>query len=65
MVSHGFKFQNSVFDVCNDFTMLCFNHSEIGITSVKGVGCCIIHDICKSEAVPFLESSVLDNRGYS
>ena len=41
------------------------NISDIAITTVKNVGyCCIIHNICKSEATNLLENSVLENRGY-
>ena len=35
--NHGFELQNSVFNVCHDLTMLCFNLSNIAVITVKGV----------------------------
>ena len=33
--NHGFKFQNSVCNVCHDLIMLCLNLNGIATTTVK------------------------------
>ena len=44
--NHGFKFQDSVCNGCQDLTMLCPNISDITIITVKNVDyCCIIHKL--------------------
>ena len=44
--NHGLKFQDSVYNDCQDLTMLSVNISYIGIIAVKSVDyCCIIHNI--------------------
>ena len=56
LFNHGFKFQDFVYNVRHDLTMLCLTISNIGITTVKDVDYrCIIH---------VLEISLLENRGY-
>ena len=61
--NHEFKFQHSVCSGCHDLTMLSVNKNAI-ITTIKDVDhCCIIHS-SKSEAIPLLENSVLDDRSY-
>ena len=35
--SHGFKFQNSVYNHCHDLMMFCINITNIAIIYVKGV----------------------------
>ena len=63
--NHGFKFQDSVCNGCNDLAMIYLNISDITIITVKNVDyCCIIHKICKFEAINLMESAVLENRGY-
>ena len=45
--------------------MLCINTGDIGFITVKDADHhCIIHYSSKSEAIYFLENSVLDGRGY-
>ena len=63
--NHGSKFHNSVYNACHDLTMLCLNLSDITIIDVKVVDyCCIAHDISKSDAIPLLKNSALDDRVY-
>ena len=63
--SHGFKFQDSLCNGCNDVIMLSVNISDIAIIIIKNVGyCCIIHDISKSEAINLLTTFVLEDHGY-
>ena len=64
--NHGFKFQDYVYNGCNDLTMLSANISEIAIITVENVDyCCItIHSISKPEAINLLERSVLKNGKY-
>ena len=63
--NEGFEFQDSVCSGCHDLTMMCFNISNIAIITVKGIDYrFIVNDIRKSEAINFLENSVLDDRGY-
>ena len=63
--SHGFKFQDSECSGWHDLTMLSVDISCIAITTVKKVDYrCIIHNICKSEAINLLKNSVLEDRGY-
>ena len=43
----------------------CFLIGKIAIITAKDVDyCCIIHGISKSEAIPLLGNSVLDDSGY-
>ena len=64
-LNHGFKFQDSVYNGCNNLTMLCVNISNIAITTNRNVDYrCIIHNISKSEAINLLKNSVLEDRGY-
>ena len=64
-LNHGFKFQDSVCNGCNDLTMLSVNISGIVIITIKNVDYyCIIHNISKSEAINLLENSVLKDRAY-
>ena len=50
--SHGFEFQYSICNGCDDLTMLSVNVSGIAIITVKNVDYrCIIHNISKSEAI--------------
>ena len=54
--NHGFKFQDSVCNDCQDLEIMCFNISNIAITTVKWVDYSyIIHDISISEAIPLLK----------
>ena len=63
--NHGFKFQDSVYNCCHDLMILYLNISDIAIITVKNIDYhCIIHDINKSEAINFLENSVLEEPGY-
>ena len=63
--NHGFKFEDSVCNVCHDLTILSVNISDIVIITVKDVDYrCIIHNIIKSEAINLLTNSMLENRGY-
>ena len=46
--------------------MLSVNISDITIITVKNVDYrCVIHNISRSEAINLLESSVLEDRGYT
>ena len=62
--NYGFKFQYSVCNGCHDLTMGCLNLSHINITVKDADYSGIIHDNSKSNAIHFLENSVLDHRGY-
>ena len=54
--NHRFESQDSVCNGCHDLTMLSVNISNIAIISVKNVDYhCIIHNICKSEAINLLK----------
>ena len=45
--------------------MKCVTISDIAIITVNGADYhCIIHGICKSEAINLLRNSVLDDREY-
>ena len=53
--NHGFEFQDSVCNGCNDLTMLSVNISNVSIISIKYVDYhCIIHNIIKSKAFKLL-----------
>ena len=63
--NHGFKFQDSVCNDCQDLAMLSVNISDIAIIIIKNVDYfCIIHNISKSEAVNLLKKSALEDRQY-
>ena len=63
--SHRFQFQDSVFNVFHDLTMLSVNRRDIAIVTVQNVDyCCIIHNISKSETINLLKNSVLEDNGY-
>ena len=65
VLNHGFKFQYSVCNGCLDLSMLCLNINDIAIIIVENVDyCCIMYNISKSEAINFLENSVLKDPGY-
>ena len=58
--NHGFNFQDSECNGCNDLAMLCLNMSDINIITVKNFDYrCIIHDISKSEAMNLLKNPCL------
>ena len=62
---NGFKLQNSVYNGCDDLTMLCLNITNFAVVTVKDADyCCIIHDINKSEANNLLENSVVDDHWH-
>ena len=55
-LNHGLELQDYVCNGCHDLTMLSVNISNIAIISVKNVYYrCIIHNICKSEAINLLK----------
>ena len=63
--NHGFKYQDSVCNVCHDLLMQCGKINDIPIITVKGADYRgIIHDISKSDAINLLKNSVLGNSGY-
>ena len=63
--NHGFEFQDPIWNGCHDVAMLNLNINEIATITIKNVdNCCIIHNICKSEAINLSKSSELENRGY-
>ena len=63
--NNGFKFQDSVCNVCHDLMILCLNISNIAIITVIVVDYrCIINEITKSEAIHLLENLVLSDCGY-
>ena len=63
--NQGFKFQDSVCNGCHGLTMLSINISYIAIMTIRNVDYrCVIHNISKSEAINWLKSSVLEDRGY-
>ena len=48
---YGFKFQDSICNICHDLTTFCLNISDITIITVKNIDYrCIIGNISKSEA---------------
>ena len=62
--NHGFKFQVSVYNGCQDLIILPLSISDIGIINVKYVDyCCFIHNISKSEVINSLVNSVLEDYG--
>ena len=64
--NHGFKFQDSICNVCHDLTMLSLNIRDIAIITVQNVDYrCIIYNISKSEAINLLKNSALEDRGYT
>ena len=64
--NHGFKFQDSLFNACNDLIMCCFNIRGIAIITVKHVDYrCIVYNISKSEIINLLENSVLEDHDYT
>ena len=63
--NYRFKFQDSVFNVCRNLTMLCFNVNDVIVITVQNVDYCfIIHNISKSEAINFFKKSVLEDHGF-
>ena len=62
--NHGFKFEDSVCNSCQNLTMLSANKSDVAIISIKNIYyCCIIYNISKSEVINLFKNSVLENRG--
>ena len=53
--NHGFKFQKSVCDGCQDLLMLCLNISDITVITVTGI-------IVVLFIIHLLENSALDDR---
>ena len=61
LFSHGFKFQNFVYNTCLDVKTFFVNVSDIAIITTKGVDYrCIIHGVSKSEAINVLKTFLLD-----
>ena len=59
---HEFEFQDSVYNGYHDLTILCVSISGIAMIITKGVHYYhIIHDICKSEAIRWIENYVLND----
>ena len=56
--NHGFKFQDSVYNVCHDGTILLL--SMLKIVDYR----CIIHNIRKSKAIDLLKNPVLEDCEY-
>ena len=51
-LNHGFKFQDSVWNVCHHLTILCLNISDVAIITVKNVDYHnIISIICNTSMV--------------
>ena len=44
--------------------MLCLNLTDIVFITLKGVDCCVIHGITKSDAIHLLQNFWLDDRRY-
>ena len=64
-LNHGFEFQDSGCNGCNDLTMLIVNMTNFAIITVSNVDYrCIIHNIVKSEAINLLKNYVLEDRRY-
>ena len=64
-LNHGFKFQDSVCNGCQDLIMLNVIINDIAIIPIEnGVYHCIIHDIRKSEALNFLQNYVFEDCEY-
>ena len=50
--NRGIKFQNSICNGCQDFTMSCLDISDMDLITVKGVAyLCLIHNISKYKAI--------------
>ena len=63
--NYRFKFRDSVFNVCRNLTMLCFNVNDVIVITVQNVDYCfIIHNISKSEAINLFKKSVLEDHGF-
>ena len=60
--SHELEFQKSVCDDSHDLMSPII--SDVTVITAKGVVGCIIYDVNKSDAIPFLENSVLNDRGF-
>ena len=63
--NHGFKYQDSVCNSCNDFLVLCINISDIAIIAATVVDYrCIIHGITKSMCISkmYIKDSIIKNQ---
>ena len=69
--NHGSKFEDTVCNRCHNLTVSSVDISDIAFIAMLNAFIInvdyrfIIHSICKSEAINLLESSVLENRGYT
>ena len=62
--NHGFKFQDSICNVCHNLTVLSVDISDI--VTIENVDYCYIHyNISKSEPINLLKNSVLEDSGYT
>ena len=63
--NHGFKFQDSVSNGCQDLTMSCCNIKDISIITIKNFDqCFIILNTSRSEADDLLETTAFKTREY-
>ena len=62
--NYGFKFQNSVCNVCHNLTVLSVDIRDI--VTIENVDYCYInYNISKSEPINLLKNSVLEDSGYT
>ena len=62
--NHGFKFQNSVCNVCHNLTVLSVDISDI--VTIENVDYCYInYNISKYEPINLLKNSALEDSGYT
>ena len=62
--NHGFKFQNSVCNVCHNLTVLSVDIRDI--VTIENVDYCYInYNISKSEPINLLKNCVLEDSGYT
>ena len=56
----GFEFQDYIYNVCHDLTMLSINVSNIPIITVKNVDYLrVLHNFSKYKAIDLLKGAVL------
>ena len=62
--NHGFKFQDSMCNVCHNLTVLSVDISDI--VTIENVDYCYInYNNSKSEPINLLKNSVLEDSGYT
>ena len=64
--NHGFKFQELVYNYCQDFLMISPHINNIVVIIVKGADYgSIIYGVSKCDTIHLLENSVLNDREFT